>query len=388
MDRLNMPRDRSKKQTPSRWRVLAVAAAVVVSVGVSACAGSGSDRPTLPSVSRSTTTTEPATATTTEPDSTTTTQPDSTGTSQPDSTATTDEESQLRTVLVLPQQEDTATVSETSETTDTSDAWVWVIVAALVILIGVGIAMLVRHRRAAARARQLWREEGGPIFEHATTTAALLAEASGRSGAMSQASEAVRRAGLELDRLAADAPSSEAGAAAAAVAARLRSVLFDVESDALLASPTRGRDRPEWAATGGRRVDSASRRAAPSCRARDFSAVLMHCRLYRCSRSVRDLHGLKCIESAWPFHLRRWVQLPSGQRNTRPSRFRGRAQDWRTNQTRVPGRGPACPRSERQSSCRWPVTVAAGCSSPPLTSHRSPSGVITSSGGSSADPIP
>ena len=57
---------------------------------------------------------------------------------------------------------------------------------------------------------------------------------------MSQASEAVRRAGEELDRLAADAPSDEAGAAAAALAARMRSVLFDVESNALLSGPTPG----------------------------------------------------------------------------------------------------------------------------------------------------
>ena len=61
---------------------------------------------------------------------------------------------------------------------------------------------------------------------------------------MSQASEAVRRAGLELDRLAADAPSSAAGAAAAAVAARLRSLLFDVESEALLGSPERSTIAP------------------------------------------------------------------------------------------------------------------------------------------------
>ena len=65
-------------------------------------------------------------------------------------------------------------------------------------------------------------------------TAALLAEASASSATMAQASEAVQRAGNELDRLAADAPSAEAATAATAVAARLRSVLFDVESDALL----------------------------------------------------------------------------------------------------------------------------------------------------------
>ncbi len=118
------------------------------------------------------------------------------------------------------------------------------LVAALIALIGIGIAMLVRHRRAAARARRLWREESERILAHGTTTAALLVEASASTAAMSQASEAVRRAGEELDRLAADAPSREAGAAAAAVAARLRSVLLDVESDALLRGAASGATAP------------------------------------------------------------------------------------------------------------------------------------------------
>ena len=259
------------------------------SLGLAACGGSGSSRPTLPSVSRSTTTrpessstsspavstsppsvttepptptvtagvsttsrvpvttttteppttttTEPPTTTTTEPPTTTTTEPPTTTTAPPPTTTTTADEGRLRTILLLPQQEDTATTSETSET---SDAWIWVLLVVLLVLLGVAIAMLVRRRRAAARARQLWHDEGGRILEHATTTAALLAEATASPAAMSQASEAVRRAGEELDRLAADAPSDEAGAAAAAVAARMRSVLFDVESDALLRGPAPG----------------------------------------------------------------------------------------------------------------------------------------------------
>ena len=114
----------------------------------------------------------------------------------------------------------------------------------LVLLLAGAIAMLIRHRRAAARARRLWREQSGPRLEHATTTAGVLAAAAVGGAQISEASEAVRRAGEELDQLAASAPTDEAGAAAAAVAARLRSVLFDVEADAVLRGSTPGAPVP------------------------------------------------------------------------------------------------------------------------------------------------
>ena len=96
----------------------------------------------------------------------------------------------------------------------------------------------------------LWRGEGSRVIEEATTTAALLvAAAQGRTDT-SLVSEAVRRVGASLDRLAADAPSDTARAAATGVAARLREVLFDVESDALLrgATPDAGAAAPAAAA--------------------------------------------------------------------------------------------------------------------------------------------
>jgi len=241
-------------------------------LAVAACGGSSS-RPTLPSVSRSTTS-QPQTSSTSEPPTSTsvpvtptitadvsttsrapittntTVAPTTTTTTQPPTTTTTTPTSGvlgLRTLLFLPQQQDTTT----EPTTESDDAatWAWVLVLATAVgLLIFCIAHLVRARAARRRGRARWREEGPATLEHATTTAGLLADAAaGGRDELGLAADAVRRSSTELERLAASAPDADAAAAAKAVASSQQKVLFDLEQDALLrgaTAPAPGAARP------------------------------------------------------------------------------------------------------------------------------------------------
>jgi len=144
----------------------------------------------------------------------------------------------LRTLLFLPQQQDTTT----EPTTESDDAatWAWVLVLATAVgLLIFCIAHLVRARAARQRGRARWREEGPATLEHATTTAGLLADAAaGGRDELGLAADAVRRSSTELERLAASAPDADAAAAAKAVASSQQKVLFDLEQDALLRGST------------------------------------------------------------------------------------------------------------------------------------------------------
>jgi hypothetical protein len=126
------------------------------------------------------------------------------------------------------------------------------VIAAPVALVACG-AVLLRRRRLRVRA-QLWRDEGACVLEEATTTAALLVAAGQQRTAFAPVSVAVTRVGSNLDRLAAQAPATEAREAARALAARLRTVCLDVEaavlvrravSDAADRAPSRGPFDPE-----------------------------------------------------------------------------------------------------------------------------------------------
>ena len=96
--------------------------------------------------------------------------------------------------------------------------------------------MLFQRRRLRARGRRLWGDESARVLEDATTTAALLAAAAQERTKLEPVAVAVGRAASNLERLASQAPSADAGEAAAAVAAGLRAELVTVESEA------RGRD--------------------------------------------------------------------------------------------------------------------------------------------------
>ena len=97
-----------------------------------------------------------------------------TTTTAPPPRPTTADEGRLRTILLLPQQEDTATTAETSET---SDAWIWVLLIVLLVLLGIAVrdarpSSSCGSAPASALAR---RERQDPRTRD--DTAALLAEA-------------------------------------------------------------------------------------------------------------------------------------------------------------------------------------------------------------------
>jgi uncharacterized membrane protein len=285
----------SSELHPGRRRVhrplgaaLTGAVAVVIVAGCGSGSGSGS-RPTLPSVSRSTTsrpqtsstseapsstsvpvtptitadgsttsrppitttTTEAPTTTTAPPTTTTTaartttttatptttTEPPTTTTTAPPTTTTTTANTGilgLRTVLLLPQQQESST-----EPTESDDAATWAWVLVLATLVGVlvfCIVHLLRGRAARRRGRANWREHAPAVLDHATTTAGLLADAAaGGRNELSLASDAVRRSSGELEQLAASAPDADAATSAKALASTQQKVLFDVEQAALLA---------------------------------------------------------------------------------------------------------------------------------------------------------